>query len=46
MLKENLPSEAALKDTSVRSPTKKLHPPGGDTIALFQLELVALDLTA
>ena len=48
MLKENLPSEAALKDTSVRSPTKKLHPPGGDTTRshFFNLNVAPLSAVA
>ena len=47
MLKENLPSEAALKDTSVRSPTKKLHPSRGrHDRTFFNLNLAPLPAVA
>ena len=47
MLKENLPAEAALKDTSVRSPTKKLHPSRGrHDRTFFNLNLAPLPAVA
>lgn len=47
MLKENLPSEAALKDTSVRSPTKKPHPTlGRHDRTFFNLNLAPLPAVA